>query len=564
MSVPLFAASGDYAARRLAAACVVVGTFSLLFILDFTGYPFPPYRFWILPYLLRTQDVAGSLLLLLLVLAAFFVPTRAAALGLVDAVAKHPWLTAAVTFVVLCAGTLYVEHNHPLAQDEYAALFQSKAFAAGRLTGWFPPDLMGRLIPPFYMNHFFYGSPVTGEVASAYWPGFALLLAPFTLVGAPWAFNPLLASLALVLIGRIAVRLTDAPRARGWAMLLALGSPAFTGMALTYFSMTAHLLLNLVFVSLLLERSIARLLLAGVVGSYALVLHNPLPHTLFALPWIAWLARQPAPYRSLAALAAGYLPLASAIGFGWALLLSDLQGPVLHGLFPPDTSALHRVANFFWAWHIKMRSALAGPGDNVVATRLAEAVRLWQWAVPGLVLLAAAGWWLDRRNAGVRLLGLSLLVTAAGYLFIGFSQGHGWGARYFHPAWGALPVLGAVALVRLAPADLRGRFGGYVANLALLSLLFATALRAWQIDEYFDRHLANRPAVPDAGRHLVFVTFDRAGYTADLVQNDPFLRGDVWYLFSFGAERDAELMRGKFPGARLVSSDGRGHVWQLP
>lgn len=553
----------DPCTRGLAASCLLIGALSLVVILDYSGYPYAPYRYWILEYNLRTQDVAGALVLMALVAAACFAPGRQAALAFVDALARHPWRAAAATFVMLCLGTLYVEHNHPLAQDEYAALFQSRAFAAGHLTGLFPPDMIGRLIPPFYLNQFMYGSYQTGQVASAYWPGFALLLTPFSFVHAPWACNPLLASLALVLMGRIAARLTGAPQAAGWAMLLALGSPGFTAMAISYFSMTAHLLFNLVFVWLLLERSTLRLVLAGAVGSFALVLHNPLPHTLFALPWIVWLALQPARYRNLLALAAGYAPFALTIGFGWALLLSGIQGDALYGLFPFDQNPFHRVANFFWGWHIKMRSALAGPGDNVLATRGAELARLWNWAVPGLPLLAAAGWWLARRDLRVRLVGLSLASTALGYLLIGFNQGHGWGARYLHPAWGMLPILAAVALARIRPGAPCERLPPYIASLAILSLVFATALRAAQIHDEMEKHLAHRPPAAPGVRQIVFVAFDRPNYTADLVQNDPLLRDKVWYMMSYGRDNDAQFMRAKFPGARLQSRDARGEVWRL-
>ena len=204
--------SGD-PTRALIVLCLLVGGFSIFVILDFTGYPYPPYRYLLLEYFLRTQDITGSTLLIALVLAASLPRTQGPALGFVEMISRHPWRTAGVTFVVLCLGTLFVELDHPLAQDEYAALFQSRVFAAGRITGQFPPDLIAWLIPPFYMNHFLYGSFQTGQVASAYWPGFALLLTPFSFVQAPWACNPLLASLALVLIGRIAVRVTGAPQA---------------------------------------------------------------------------------------------------------------------------------------------------------------------------------------------------------------------------------------------------------------------------------------------------------------------------------------------------------------
>jgi hypothetical protein len=554
--------SGD-PTRALVVFCLLIGGLSIVVILDYTGYPYAPYRYLLLEYFLRTQDLAGAVLLMALVLAACLPRTRGPALAFVDMVSRHPWRTAGVAFVVLCLGTLYVEHNHPLAQDEYTALFQSRVFAAGRLTGQFPPELIGRLIPPVYMNQFLYGSFQTGQVASAYWPGFALLLTPFSFVQAPWACNPLLASLSLIVMGRIAVRLTGVQQAGGWAMLLALGSPGFTASAITYFSMTAHLLLNLVFVWLLLERTTGRLVLAGVVGSFALVLHNPLPHTLFALPWIVWLALQPAPHRTLLPLAAGYAPFALAVGFGWALLLSDIEGNALFGLFPFDSNPLHRIANFFWGWHTRMRTALATTGDDVFAMRLAELLRLWNWAVPGLLLLAAGGWWLGRRDPRVLLLGLSMISTIVGYMFIGFTQGHGWGARYLHPAWGTLPVLAAVALVRAPQGAAWHRMHGYLASLAILSLVFATALRAVQIHGYIDMHLANRPPALPGIRQIVFVAFDFRTYTADLIQNDPFLRNKVWYMISRGRASDQSLIGSRFPNAHLVASDRRGEVWRL-
>jgi hypothetical protein len=549
--------------RRYVAASMAIGVLSIFFILQYTLYPYPPYGLWIADFHLRVQDVPGAALLLALLLAAWLVPAPAAqaACTLAEAMGRRPWTTAGFTFAALCLGALYVEHSYPLAQDEYAALFQSEVFAAGRLTGQFPPELLARLIPPFYLNQFLYGSFQSGAVASAYWPGFALLLAPFSLVHAPWACNPLLASLALVLAGRIAARLTGQPQAAGWAMLLALASPAFTAMAITYFSMTAHLLFNLLFVWLLLEKTTLRLVAAGAVGSFALVLHNPLPHTLFALPWIAWLALQPQRYRNLLALAAGYVPLAALIGLGWGFLLAELQGKTSFGLFAADGSVPERIANFFWGWHLRMRTALGVPFD-VLEMRLAEAVRLWHWAVPGLPLLAAAGWWLGRHDRRVRLLGLSLLCTAAGYLFIGYSQGHGWGARYLHPAWGVLPVLGAAGLVwaRGAPGEALRR---YVASLALLSLVLATALRAAQIHDYVAGHLANRPPTSAQGRQIVLIKVDAEKYTQDLVQNDPFLRDEVWMMMSYGRTFDRELMRLRFPDARLVHEDGRGQVWRL-
>ena len=94
----------------------------------------------------------------------------------------------------------------------------------------------------------------------------------------------------LVVMHRIALKLFGSEESAGYVVLLTLASPAVTINALSYYTMPAHLLANALFMLLLLNPSPARALGAGLVGSIALVLHNPVPHLLFALPWIAWLA----------------------------------------------------------------------------------------------------------------------------------------------------------------------------------------------------------------------------------------------------------------------------------
>jgi hypothetical protein len=84
-----------------------------------------------------------------------------------------------------------------------------------------------------------------------------------------------------------------------------------------------------------------------------------------------------------------------------------------------------------------------------------------------------------------------------------------------------------------------------------------------QIDRYIKTHLANRPAALPEGRQIVLVRPYIETYSADLVQNDPFLRQEVWYLLSHGSAADRALMRSRFPGARLVSEDRRGQVWLI-
>ena len=540
-------------------ACVV----SIIFILDDTKWPDPVYRLRAFQYLLRDEDIAGSILAIALALGAWVLRRRSPTLDLVTILGRNPWPVAAVTFVGLCTAMLTVAHNHALAGDEHLALFQSRVFAAGHLTGQFPAELVYRLIPTNYIDRWLLASE-SGRVASIYWPGFSLILVPFTLLGVPWACNPLLAALSLVLITRLASQLTTDPRAGGWALLFTLASPGFFGMALSYFSMTAHLFLNLLFAWLLLERSTRRLVAAGVVGSLALVQSNPVPHILFALPWIVWLAREPSGRRNVLLLGAGYAPLALLLGLGWWLFLRELQGkaPVL--LYPADSDPLHRLGNLVWYLSLEFRAVFSIPANEILAKRIGEQVRLWSWAVPGLPLLALAGWWtLGRRVAELNLFALSLASTLIGYLFVSFDQGYGWGARYVHSAWAALPLLAAAAMVSAERSLQRRELCNYVTRLAMYSLVFATALRLLQIHLFMQDQLALRPPYEKGVAQIVFIAPNYEFYTQDFVQNDPFLRQPVIFMMSRGRNRDyQQVIERRFPAARLTYDGPEGQVWR--
>lgn len=520
-----------------------------------------PFEVTIFQHLVLYQDYYSFLPFVLVLLLALWPPLGRLGLGVASFCGRHPWRVAGCAVLALCAATRWVYFFYPLSMDEYTVLFQSKIFAAGHLTGQFPPELVDWLIPKGIQGKFFKVSLDTGKVASAYWPGFSLLLTPFSALGLPWLLNPLIAGATLLVMHRLGLVLFGRAEAAGFVVLLTLASPAFTINAISYYSMPAHLLANAVYMLLLLAPSPRRAACAGLVGSVALVLHNPVPHLLFALPWVVWLAFQPGRRKLIAWLVAGYLPVCIAIGFGWAMFLDRLSGGPASALGGAKGALLGRLGTIVdWAW------------EPSLAMHFDDLAKLWIWAVPGLLTLAGMAAWRMRRERGRWVaMAASALGTYVAYLYIPFDQGHGWGYRYFHSAWAVLPLFATAALYRTvderapdAPAGAGPSLGAYAAACALLSLTLLTTSQALQVRHFISRHLAQRPSSAHGDVRLVIIDPRRGYYAWDLVQNDPFLRGHVVTLLSLRPEWDRAMVARRFPQYRLLASPPNGSVWGLP
>jgi hypothetical protein len=198
-------------------------------------------------------DYGAAMLSLGILLVAMFVPRWDGFNRLLRWMGERPYVIGGAVAVLLSVGTLMVYHDQPLSMDEYAPVFQAKAFASGHLAGRFPVDLLNLLVPEGFQNYFLTTSKATGEVASKYWPSFALLLTPFTLLGIPWACNGVLSGITIVVLNKLAKRLFQSTEAAGLVTLLTIASPVFFADGITYYSMTAHMLANAIF-ALLVRR----------------------------------------------------------------------------------------------------------------------------------------------------------------------------------------------------------------------------------------------------------------------------------------------------------------------
>jgi hypothetical protein len=496
-------------------------------------------------YLLMADDAKTAWLTLGVCFLAAFWKNPVPILRVVDFIGSHVATVAIASVALLGLCAVFIYHNDAFCMDEYAAVFQAKIFAAGRLTAQLPPSVVDWLIPPGFNGAFLVASRTTGEAMEAYWPGFSLILAPFEFIGIPWLCNATLSGFAIFLVHRITLEITNERRAAGWAVLFTVASGAFAAYAMSYYSMQAHLTANLLFVWLLLRPTPYRAFAAGVVGSLALVLHNPFPHTMFAAPWIIAIARTKEQRRSFFALILGYLPLTILIGAGW-LYLRELVTSGSSG-FDVIGSNLHSAFRF--------------PDKAMIGLRVAAMVKMWIWAVPCLFLFAALGRLLLGEDRRIRLLTQSAVVTFVGYVFFIFDQGHGWGYRYFQSAWGVVPILAACAMT--ARPETNGRLAAFAGAAAILNLILVLPVQMMQIDGIITRHSAQLPKPQRPGNNIYFVRVRGGFYLADLVQTDPLLRDEDLVLFSGGPVLDAELRRQNWPGAVLVQRGSGIEQWNL-
>ena len=528
---------------RLATSLLCALCVAYFYLLDHTVFSsarFSP----IFRYLLANHDVKAAWAGLTICLLGALWSRPDPILRCVDFIGRHPLGLAPAIAAVLGFGAIVVYHNYPLSMDEYAAVFQSKVFASGSVVAQLPQGLVDWLVVRGFNGSFLIASPETGRAIEAYWPGFALLLAPFQYLRIPWLCNASLSGLSIFLIYWVTKEITINRLCAGWAMLFTLASGAFIAEGIAYYSMQAHLTANLLFVALLIKPSAHRALAAGLVGSLALNLHNPVPHVLFVLPWVIAMAMQRDQRRHLLPLILGYVP-------GVVIFLFWLSLRIEIGTGRHDLAALSGIA----------ASAFARPDATMLNMRAAAFVKMFVWAMPGLFLLAFWGGVRHRADPRVRLLACSALLTFIGYVFVTFDQGHGWGYRYFHPAWGVIPILAGCAMTERSQANIR--LVSFAGATAMLSLLLIVPFQMFQIQRFVSQHLVQLAPPKRPGNNVYFVHPLAGFYVADMIQSDPLLRDQDLMLVSHGAKLDAQFIRQNWPSAVIISNDGSAEQWYL-
>jgi len=476
-------------------------------------------------------------------------------------------------FLLLLFGAYFIYHHYPLSMDEYLQYFQAQIFADGRLWGQYPKELVPWLLEPDFFSVF---SSETGRVVSNYWPGLSLLLTPFMKIGAPWLLNPILSAGSLALLFYYSRRILKNSIGAAWTILLTVSSAVFLVNGISYYSMSAHLFMNLLFAICLLKITPVRLFSAGLVGSVALVLHNPIPHIAFAIPWIIWIVVQKNRVRNITLLFAGYLPVSAIIDLGWfwIRLFIESGGEVLTNVGSKSQQTSHLVAlvNLFnninlYEFITKITNVINGifkfPEINTIFFRMIGWLKMFAWSLPGLPILAILGIRYINGHTHLKLWGWSAISTLFIFVFVPFSQSYGWGFRYFFPTWFALPLLGA-AFLSASELKQSAFWKKFILIAALLSFILVTSLRFYQVNQYIGEHLSQLPEFEEGTHYVCIMQVEQGYYVQDMIQNSPFLKDPVIMLKSLGTQNDLEMMKRHFPGAIKVEESQNYSLFELP
>jgi hypothetical protein len=414
--------------------------------------------------------------------------------------------------------------------DEFAYLWQAKAFLAGHLSYDAPP--LGETFVAFrtwiHENHW----------VSQYPPGWPLVLAAAGLVSVPpWAVNPLLGALSVAALAALLRKAASPGTAFGLVVVYAATS-FFIFNAASYFPHIATALLVMGFVAatqIYLRHGTrgAALGMGAALGAIGLI--RPYSALLLIILLAGWYLVT----RRRITKTDFLIPLA---GLPFLVALAAYQDLVMGSPWVSTYAAEYELPAF------KLELT-----RNTVFTTLRLLEELLAWSGPLLITAYAAALFVKARAKRLDLYDLILPLFVAAYVIQGYAGGNRYGPRYYFDAYPLifLSIATALPLVRAWRFAIDRRLGLHFVALCLLHALvvypFAAAL--------FYRIVRERQEVYDlaaeAGlKDAVVVVESSAGATSpmqphDLARNEPGLAGDV--LYARGEAADVAAIRSLFP-----------------
>lgn len=408
-------------------------------------------------------------------------------------------------------GRFYIYDNFDLCVDEYLNEFEAQILQQHYIVAPVPMEWVTEvhaMSVPFQIYH---GTASEGYWVSGFLPGSAFLNAVFDTFDLGWALSPILAGLSIVLLASLARRAfpEEAILASNSAVLLLACTPQFLIMSLTKFAWPAHLCGTLLWVWLFTHPNRWLFLLTPILGVFLIGLHQPHVHFLVAAPFLLRLLYT----------------------FRWKAML-------WFGIW---------YAGGLWMWfhvYVMLRPIITGAGGDLgnlgfpvlvsIYIAVCHFITFYAWMTPILlpfVLIALITWRLQPPLVQDSI--LASAITFLFYLSFPHFQGHGWGYRFVHPAYGLMALAGAGGLIAWRHL--------YKSPLAVKALLFSVIFslviqipyriyevrtmvpplaRAWA-------YIASRPC------DFVIIKTSEFWYSCDLIRNDPWLKRKP---FVFSAE----------------------------
>lgn len=398
---------------HLVISSLLIMILSLLFFINIDPH--------LTPYEFVYQDRYVAVSLFFAMILAIYYPRYAAIPGCLPS----PWLEAIMAFclvAIVWAGTYAVMGDYPWTLDEVMARLDADIIRRGHLALHTPPEwraYVKALFPYFLLD-----TPHHDIIVSTYLPVNAALRAAAGWVGASALVSPLLTGVGLILLGRLAGR--EFPQCPQAVIVVMAGyclSPQILVSGMTSYAMTAHLTMNLAWLTLFRRGDRVGLAGALLIGFLATGLHQIAFHPLFALPFILTLANRQDWRKFLVYL----------LAYGGILLFwMDYQHMVVlwEGVSLPSGSSGATTGG--WGFLTSRIVPLVVNRDPyTLALMDKNLLRALCWNAAFLLPFAMMAWPAIRRGEGMaRPLAGGIALTLAVVALVLPDQGHGWGYRY--------------------------------------------------------------------------------------------------------------------------------------
>ncbi len=366
-------------------------------------------------------------------------------------------------FIVSLLGRLLVFHNFPLCMDEYLAVFQAEIFTRGHIHAVIlePWREFAKPLSPLFTRY----NPDQQTWISAYLPVYSALLAGLSLLKLEGLANPLFGAISALALAGVARNVWPASKPHQViSVVMLVTSSQFLLNSMTFYSLPAHLCLNLIWLWLYTREDRLGVLLAPWVGLLAIGLHQPIVHALFVLPFLVRLART-----RRWPITLYFVMVYSLACFVWWYWMTFIRT----GIDPERTQQL-ALSSFF-----SLPGFLQGINQIMYISMLVS----WQsLAMTVLLLLAIKNW--TSLTPLLKDLAISCVLTFGFYIFFRVDQGHGWGYRYCYAVLGNAALLAAAGWKHLEASLSSTKASNFVLLSSAVALCVQFPIRCLQVESF--------------------------------------------------------------------------------